>query len=89
MSADLSADAYQFDSEDGIARCGAEHKDGSACWAHLENDGHCPNADQHADFREPVCVCNIGVQECSLHPGRLRTKEQKIEFRKMWDAEVH
>lgn len=41
-------DARQFDSADGIARCGARHRDGNACWAHLEHDGTCPNADQHA-----------------------------------------
>lgn len=41
-------DARQFDSDDGIARCGAPHKDGTACWAHLEHDGACPNTDQHA-----------------------------------------
>lgn len=41
--------ARQFDSDDGIARCGATHKDRNACWAHLGSDGTCPNADQHAD----------------------------------------
>lgn len=35
-----------------------------------------------------TCVCDVGVQECSVHPGRLMTKEQKIEFRKWWDAQV-
>jgi hypothetical protein len=32
------------------------------------------------------CVCNVGVQECPVHPGRLKTQEEKIEFRKKWDA---
>lgn len=37
---------------------------------------------------DAICVCNIGVQECSLHPGRLWDKDKKIEFRKQWDAKV-
>jgi hypothetical protein len=32
-----------------------------------------------------TCVCNIGVQECSMHPGRLRTPEQKRVFSQEWD----
>lgn len=35
-----------------------------------------------------VCVCNVGAQECPVHPGRVRTKEEKIAFRKNWDAKV-
>lgn len=34
------------------------------------------------------CLCNIGVQECPTHPGRLNTKEQNIAFRKDWDSRV-
>lgn len=34
------------------------------------------------------CLCNVGVQECPLHPDRLFTKEQKIAFRKWWDEKV-
>lgn len=34
------------------------------------------------------CLCNVGVQECPVHPGRLRTKDEKIAFRKAWDAAV-
>lgn len=34
------------------------------------------------------CLCDIGVQDCVVHPGRLRSKEQKIAFRKDWDARV-
>lgn len=34
------------------------------------------------------CLCNVGAQECPIHPGRLRTKQQKIEFRKEWDKRV-
>lgn len=34
------------------------------------------------------CLCNIGVQECSSHPGRLKSQEDKIAFRKAWDAKV-
>lgn len=37
---------------------------------------------------QPPCVCEVGVQECSVHPGRLLTQEQKIAFRKAWDARV-
>lgn len=35
-----------------------------------------------------LCKCNVGVQVCEVHPGRvrLRTKEEKIAFRKAWDA---
>jgi hypothetical protein len=36
----------------------------------------------------PECVCNIGCQRCGIHPGNLRTKEEKIAFRKAWDAQV-
>ena len=32
------------------------------------------------------CVCNIGVQECPIHPGRLRTEDEKIKFEQDWDA---
>lgn len=35
-----------------------------------------------------VCVCNVGVQECPEHPGRLWTQEQKIAHRKAFDAKV-
>ena len=31
------------------------------------------------------CNCNIGVQECPIHPGRLRTKEERIFFGKDFD----
>ena len=41
-----------------------------------------------AKGRVCVCVCNVGVQECPEHPGRLRIKEEKIAFRKEWDARV-
>lgn len=36
------------------------------------------------------CVCNVGVLACPEHPGRmvLRSKEEKIEFRKQWDRRV-
>lgn len=34
------------------------------------------------------CRCNIGVQSCPVHPGRLKTQEEKIAFRKAWDARV-
>lgn len=34
------------------------------------------------------CLCNVGVQECSVHPGRLWTQEEKIAFRKKWDERV-
>lgn len=37
---------------------------------------------------ESKCVCNVGVQECSEHPGRLTDKEKNIAFRKAWDARV-
>jgi Na+-translocating ferredoxin:NAD+ oxidoreductase RNF subunit RnfB len=35
-----------------------------------------------------LCLCNIGVQACPVHPGNLRTKEEKISFRKRWDEDV-
>jgi hypothetical protein len=37
-------------------------------------------------FGAEDCVCNVGVQECPRHPGRLRTQEEKIAFRKAWDG---
>lgn len=40
--------------------------------------------DDPGDF----CVCDIGVQACPWHPDHLLTKEQKIQFRKDWDARV-
>ncbi len=37
---------------------------------------------------EDACVCNVGVQECPVHPGRLMDQEEKVAFRKAWDARV-
>lgn len=36
------------------------------------------------------CRCGIGASACVIHPERERnlTKEEKIEFRKEWDARV-
>jgi len=34
------------------------------------------------------CRCNIGVQECPMHIDHLWSKEEKIAFRKAWDARV-
>lgn len=34
------------------------------------------------------CVCNVGVQECPVHPERLWDQERKIAFRKTWDEKV-
>lgn len=34
------------------------------------------------------CVCTVGAVACPEHPGRLKTKEEKIAFRKAWDARV-
>lgn len=34
------------------------------------------------------CLCNVGAQKCSWHPGRLMTQEEKIAFRKAWDEKV-
>lgn len=34
------------------------------------------------------CVCDVGVQECPVHPGRLWDQERKVAFRKDWDARV-
>lgn len=46
-------------------------------------------SDQTADDPAPFpCVCTVGVQDCRAHPGRLRTKDEKIAFRKAWDARV-
>ena len=38
--------------------------------------------------QEAGCLCNIGAQECPLHPGRTRDKEERIAFRKWWDRQV-
>jgi hypothetical protein len=35
-----------------------------------------------------ACVCNIGVQECTVHPGRLFTTLERILFEKEWDRRV-
>lgn len=32
------------------------------------------------------CLCNIGAQECPVHPDHLMSKEAKIQSRKDWDA---
>jgi hypothetical protein len=34
------------------------------------------------------CLCATGVQPCPRHPNHLATKEDKIRFRKDWDARV-
>lgn len=36
----------------------------------------------------PSCVCDVGVQECQLHPGQLRTRDEQRAFAKAWDARV-
>lgn len=46
-------------------------------------------AEALADFIDGWnCVCNVGVQECPRHPGRLMTQEEKIQYRKQWDEKV-
>lgn len=35
-----------------------------------------------------TCLCNIGAQECPVHPGNTWTQEEKIAFRKKWDQRV-
>ena len=32
------------------------------------------------------CICNVGASACPRHPHHLKTKEQKIQFRRDWDA---
>lgn len=34
------------------------------------------------------CVCNVGAQECPVHPGNTWDQERKIAFRKAWDEKV-
>ena len=34
------------------------------------------------------CVCNVGVQECPIHPGRLRTQDERVQFRIDFDERV-
>lgn len=34
------------------------------------------------------CVCNIGVQNCPIHPGRLRSQIERIRFRIAFDKRV-
>lgn len=70
---------------------------------HYPTPARVPNTDQdlidearlfnHHDIAERLvtllglCKCNVGVQTCPAHPGkvRLKTKEEKITFRKEWD----
>ena len=33
------------------------------------------------------CVCNVGVQECPVHPGRLLDAYGRMDFEKAWDAD--
>lgn len=35
-----------------------------------------------------ACVCNVGAQPCPEHPGHTKTQDEKIAFRKAWDARV-
>lgn len=35
-----------------------------------------------------ACVCNVGVQDCPAHPGRLFTIDQRFEFERAWDRKV-
>lgn len=56
-------------------------------------DGLRPQASRYwhedaANLLEGSCLCNVGVQECPVHPGHLMTKEEKIQFRKDWDKKV-
>ena len=57
---------------------GTEHECGRQC----ESLTGCPFE------RDTDCVCNVGVQHCLAHPGRLLTQEEKIAFRKEWDERV-
>lgn len=34
------------------------------------------------------CLCNVGAQECPVHPGNTWDQERKVAFRKEWDARV-
>lgn len=34
------------------------------------------------------CLCNVGAQECPVHPGHTASKEEKIATRLRWDARV-
>lgn len=34
------------------------------------------------------CVCNIGAQACAVHNRPTWSQEEKIAFRKAWDARV-
>lgn len=43
---------------------------------------------EFAGWLNVKCVCRVGAQECPIHPGNTRTKEEKIAFRKAFDAEV-
>jgi hypothetical protein len=46
-------------------------------------------AEDLADFLDAWhCVCNIGVQECERHPGRLFTIDQRFASERAWDARV-
>lgn len=38
--------------------------------------------------RDADCVCNVGAQECPVHPGNTWDQERKVAFRKDWDARV-
>lgn len=40
------------------------------------------------EIDERLCECKIGAGECAIHPGRTKTQEEKVAFRKAWDARV-
>lgn len=43
---------------------------------------------QEFGLPDHACLCNVGVQECPVHPEHLWDKEKKIAFRKQWDERV-
>jgi hypothetical protein len=44
------------------------------------------DAAAEARARAEACVCNIGVQPCPVHPGNLRTIDERFAFERAWDA---
>lgn len=64
-----------------------ERRDGHAYWMHTKvGDGIWCDYDPIAEPKEDACLCNVGVQECPMHPGRLLDAYGRMDFEKAWDA---
>lgn len=57
-------------------------------WVGVPPDPRNEDPREHDRILGSECVCNIGVRECPIHPGRLRSMIERIRFRVAFDERV-